>query len=281
MSTEKRKTLYHRHRRAGPRQPEHHDRRSARPGAAAGRLVAREARAFRPRGDPRAPHARQGLGRVRHLHGHARHHPLHQGQDLLRGRQEDADVRPVLHRRRRARRGRRRARHPRLRGEVLHRGGQLGPGRQQHAGVLLPRPAEVPRPQPRGEARPAHQPAQRREQLGLLDAAARGAAPGHDRDVRPRHPDELPPHARLRLPHLQLHQRRERALLGQVPLPHPAGHQEPDRRRGRGARRQGPREPPARPVRTRSSAATSRGGRSSSRSCPRPQAKTYRTTRST
>jgi catalase len=45
--------------------------------------------------------------------------------------------------------------------EVLYRGGQLGPGRQQHAGVLPARPAEVPRPQPRREARPAHQHAQR------------------------------------------------------------------------------------------------------------------------
>ena len=32
-------------------------------------------------------------------------------------------------------------------------------------------------------------------------------------------------------------------------LQSPAGHQEPDRRRGRGDRRQGPREPPARPLR--------------------------------
>ena len=38
-------------------------------------------------------------------------------------------------------------------------------------------------------------------------------------------------------------------VLGQVPLPDPAGHQEPDRRGGRGDRRQGPGEPPARPVR--------------------------------
>ena len=123
-------------------------------------------------------------------------------------------VRPLLHRRRRARRGRRRARHPRLRAEVLHRGRQLGPRRQQHAGVLLARPAEVPRPQPRGQARPAHQPAQRREQLGLLDPAARGAAPGHHRHERPRHPGELPPHARLRQPHLQLHQRRQASATG-------------------------------------------------------------------
>ena len=64
------------------------------------------------------------------------------------------------------------------------------------------------------QARPAHQPAQRREQLGLLDAAARGAAPGHHRDERPRHPAQLPPHARLRQPHLQLHQRGQTSASG-------------------------------------------------------------------
>ena len=191
----------------------------------------------------------KGSGRLRHLHRHPRHHPVHQGQDLLRGRQEDRPVRALLHRGRRARRGRRRARHPRLRHQVLHRGGQLGPGGQQHAGLLPARPAQVPGPEPRRQARPAHQPAQRQQQLGLLDLAARGAAPGHHRHERPRHPAILPPHARLRQPHLQLHQRQERALLGQVPPAHPAGHQEPDRRGGRGDRRQGPREPPARPVR--------------------------------
>ena len=96
---------------------------------------------------------------------------------------------------------------------------------------------------------PLHRYAQRRQQLGLLDAASRGAAPGHDRHERARHSEELPSHARLRQPHLQLHQRRKRAHLGQVPLPHPAGHPEPDRRRSRGAGRQGSRKPPARPVR--------------------------------
>ena len=38
-------------------------------------------------------------------------------------------------------------------------------------------------------------------------------------------------------------------LLGQVPLQDRPGHQEPDRRRGRGPRRRGPRLPPARPAR--------------------------------
>ena len=164
-------------------------------------------------------------------------------------RQEDRAVRPLHHRRRRARCGRCRARHPRLRRQVLHRGRQLGSGRQQHAGVLHARPAQVSRPQPRGQARPAHQPAQREEQLGLLDLAARSAAPDHHRHERPRHPGDLPPHARLRQPHLQLHQREERALLGQVPLQVAAGHQEPDRRRSRSDHRQGPREPSARPLR--------------------------------
>ena len=88
------------------------------------------------------------------------------------------------------------------RAEVLHRGRQLGHRRQQHAGVLLPRPAALPGPQPRDQARPAHRPAQRRQQLGLLVAAARGAAPGDDRDVRPWHPEKLPPHAPVRQPYL-------------------------------------------------------------------------------
>ena len=49
-------------------------------------------------------------------------------------------------------RGGRGARHPRHCAEVLHRGRQLGHRRQQHAGVLLPRSAALPRPQPRDQA---------------------------------------------------------------------------------------------------------------------------------
>src|SRR5437588_665788 len=51
--------------------------------------------------------------------------------------------------------------------------------------------------------------AQRRQQLGFLDPAARSTAPGDHRDVRPRHPEELPPHAPLRQPHLLDDQRGE------------------------------------------------------------------------
>ena len=242
---------------------------TARPGAAAGRLVSGETRPLRPGGDPGAPHARQGFRRLRHLHGYPRHHPLHQGQDLLPNRQEDRLVPALLHRGRRARRRRRRARHPRLRNEVLYRGRELGPGGQQHAGLLPPRSAQVPRPQPRGQAGSPHQPAQRQEQLGLLDLAARGAAPGHHRHERPGHPALLPPHARLRQPHLQLHQRQERAVLGQVPPADPAGHQKPDRRRGRGDHRQGPGKPPARPLREHRKRGLPSLDDSHSRSCRR------------
>ena len=39
-----------------------------------------------------------------------------------------------------------RARHSRVRHQILHRGRQLGPGGQQHTGVLPARSAQVPRP---------------------------------------------------------------------------------------------------------------------------------------
>ena len=40
--------------------------------------------------------------------------------------------------------------------------------------------------------------AQCRQQLGLLDAAARGAASGDDHDEHARHSRFIPPHARIR-----------------------------------------------------------------------------------
>ena len=41
-----------------------------------------------------------------------------------------------------------------------------------------------------------------RHAVGLLDALARERAPGDDPDVRPRHAAHLPPHERLRQPHV-------------------------------------------------------------------------------
>lgn len=55
------------------------------------------------------------------------------------------------------------------RAQVLYRGRQLGPGRQQHAGLLRARPVEVLRPEPGRQARSPHRHAQPAEQLGLLD----------------------------------------------------------------------------------------------------------------
>jgi catalase len=78
-----------------------------------------------------------------------------------------------------------------------------------------------------------------------LDAAARGAAPGDDRDVGPRHPEEFPQHAPLRQPHVLDDQRGQPTRLGQVPFPHAAGDREPERCRGRSRRRQGSRKPRA------------------------------------
>ena len=56
---------------------------------------------------------------------------------------------------------------------------QLGHGRQQHPGILLPRSAQIPGSEPCSQARPAHQHAQPQHQLGLLEFPARGTAPGH------------------------------------------------------------------------------------------------------
>ena len=63
----------------------------------------------------------------------------------------DRGVRPVLHRGRQPRLRRPGPRRPWLRGEDVHRRGQLGPRRQQHPGLLHPGRDEVPRPRPRGQ----------------------------------------------------------------------------------------------------------------------------------
>ena len=77
------------------------------------------------------------------------------------------------------------------------------------------------------------------KQLGLLAPPARSAASGNGRHERSRHSGELSPHARIRQPHIQLHQREQRTLLGEIPFPDAAGHQKPDRRRSRSHHRQG------------------------------------------
>ena len=69
--------------------------------------------------------------------------------------------------------------------------------------------------------------------VGFLVAVAGEPTPGDHLDVGPRAAAELSQHRWLRLPHLFLHQRQERAALGQVPLQDHAGHQELDQCRSR------------------------------------------------
>ena len=202
--------------------------------------------ALQPRARAGARGARQGRRRTRRLPGHPGRQPVHQGRPLP-DRQGDRALPALLHGRRRAGLPGHGARPARVRDQVLHREGQLGHGRQQHAGLLRPRPLEVPGLHPLAEARAGHRPALARHPVGLLDHVARERAPGHDPDVRPRHPQELAPPARLLQPHLLVGQRGRREVLGQVPLPHRPGHREHPGVRGRRDRRHRQGLPPARP----------------------------------
>ena len=240
--------LDHQHRHSRRRQPEQPDRRAARAAAGPGLAALRKARPLQPGANPRARRPRQGLRRLRHADDHAADPRIHEGKAVWGSRQDDRVLRALFDRRRRARRRRRRARRARVRRQVLHRRRQLGPRRQQHAGVLRPRSVQVLRLHPHPEARPEDQPAQHRRHVGLLVAEPGKPAPGHDPVFGPRPAAKLPAHARIRLPHLQLDQRRQRTVLGQIPLQDQAGHRKLDRRRGDGAHRQRPGEPPARPV---------------------------------
>ena len=124
----------------------------------------------------------------------------------------DAGVRAVLDRRRQQGLVRPRPRRARLRGEALHAGGQLGPRRQQHPGVLHPGRDQVPRPDPRGEAGAGSGlPAgadRARQLLGLRVADARVDPHAHVGDVGPRDPPLVPVHGGLRRPHVPVRERR-------------------------------------------------------------------------
>ena len=144
----------------------------------AGRLhPAREDHALRPRAHSRARGACARRGGARLLRGlqvdvavHLRRLPAGPGG-------QDAGVRALLHRGRLARLGRHGARRARLRRQVLHARGQLRPGGQQHPGVLHPGRDQVPRPDPRRQARAAPRDAAGRQRarhlLGLRLADAR------------------------------------------------------------------------------------------------------------
>ena len=193
------------------------------------------------------------------------------------------DVLPaLLHRRRRARRGRRRARRARLRPQVLHRGRQLGPGRQQHAGLLRPRSLQVPATSstPRSAIRGPTCATPRRcgtsgrcrpeslHQVTIL-FSDRGLPTSY------RHMHGFGSHT------YSFINAAGRALLGEVPLQDAAGHREPDRRRGGRASSATTARATSATCSRPSSAATSRSGASRCRSCRSRRPRRRRTTRST
>ena len=144
------------------RQPELAEGGAPRPVAARRLHPAREDHALRPRAHSRAHRARARLGRARLLRVLRAARGLHARVALRRSGQAHAGVRALLDGRRRARLDRHRARRARLRREVLHGRGQLGPRRQQHPRVLHPGRDEVSRPRPRREARAASRRCRRR-----------------------------------------------------------------------------------------------------------------------
>ena len=151
--------------------------------------------------------------RVVHAKGWGAHGTLTVTNDITRytraklfsavGKTDPAD-RPVLHGRGRGGCRRRRAGRARVRGEILHRGRQLGPGGEQHAGILRARPAEVPGLHPHPEAPSEDQSAVTDRDVGFLVAQPGKPASGHHSDVRPRLADQPAFHERLRQPHVQL-----------------------------------------------------------------------------
>ena len=240
-----------------------------------------EARPVQPRAHPGADRAREGRRRVRRVRRHRRRLARTRRPPSSSPARRTETLAAVLLGRRRAGLARHLARRARLLGEVLHDRGQLRHRRQQHPRLLHPRRHQVPRLHPLAEAPPGLRPPRRRHAVGLLDALARVGAPGHLPDGRPRPPALVAHHARLRLAHLPVDQRRRRALLGEVPLPRAAGQRGDGRRRGRSA---SPARTPTTTAATctrRSSAATSRRGRCRCRSCrtrtPRPTASTRST----
>jgi len=142
------------------------------PAFAAGHLADREARPFRPRGDPGAPHARQGLGahgtftvthdisrytKAKIFSKIGKQTPMFARFSTVAGERGAADAERDI-----------RGHRP----QVLHRGGQLDIVGNNTPVFFFRDPLAVLGPQPCHQARPAHRAAERGQQLGFLDAAA-------------------------------------------------------------------------------------------------------------
>ena len=212
---------HHRAGRPAARQRPLTQGRRARPHPAAGPPPPGEDHPLRPRADPGAGRPRAGRRRPRHLHRLRQRAVGHEGRVPGQGLR-DTGVRAVLDRAGVTRVGGHGAGHQRVRNQVLHRRGDLRPGRQQHPGLLHPGRHQVPGRDPRRQAAPGSGDptgAERaRHVLGLRLPAHRGPAPHDLEHVRPRHPPLVPDDGGLRCPHLPVREHRRRHVAGQVPL---------------------------------------------------------------
>ena len=251
------------------RQPELAAQRRARTDAAGRFHPAGKDHPFRSRAHPGAHRACARLRRARLFPADEIAVAPDQGGVPAGPEEEDRGVRPLLDGRGRRRLGRPAARRARLRGQVLHRGGQLRPRRQQHPGVLHPGRDQVSRPHPLGEdgARSRLSPGgvRARHVLGLRVADARKHAHADVGDVGPRHPALVAHDRRLRRPHLPPDQRQGPIHLREIPLAAAARRGLVHLGRGGQDQRRRPRLSPPRPVRGDREAATSRNGNSASR----------------
>ena len=148
----------------------------------------------------------QGKRRVRPFRGDQGRQPIHQGRLIPAGR-ENGHAGPFFNRGRRARQPRYVARPARLRAEVLYQPGQLRHGREQHAGVLHPRPDEIPALHSFPKAPRRQQSARPRHAMGLLDAVPGDRSPSDLVDGRSRHSKNLAANEWLFQPHLHVGQR--------------------------------------------------------------------------
>ena len=201
---------------------------------------------------PGAHRARPRLGCARLLRMHARHSRADARHGVREEGQAHAGVLPLLdgggleglegHA----------ARCPRLRGQVLLGRRQLGPGRQQHSGVLHPGCDQVPGPHPCREAgggpRLSAGGLGARHVLGLRVADAREHAHDHVGDVGSRASAVAAHDGRLRRAHVPVRQRGGRVALREVPLAAAPGHAVHAVGRGGQDLRRRSRLSPARPV---------------------------------
>ena len=222
-------------------------------------LIEQMANFNRERIPERQPHAKGG-GAFGHFEVTERRQRLHQGGGVP-ARHPDRHADPVLHRGRGAGQPGHLARPARVRAEVLHHRRQLRHGREQHPGVLHPRPAEVPALHPLAEAPRRQQPARPRHAVGLLDPVPGVGAPGDLADGRPRDPAVLAAHERVQLAHLPVDQRRRPEVLGEVPLQDRPGRRVPHPGRGGRAGVGRTATTTSATCTTRSSAASTRAGR--------------------